>query len=541
MRREAALFARQPEVRRKIANRLGWVDVASSMKSRMRSIETLGDNVFKDGIRHVVLMGMGGSSLCPELFKLVFGKHRCLKSFDVIDSTDPNAIQAVRKKLQLSRSLFLVASKSGGTVETRSHEAYFMGELRKEGVTNVGSHFTAITDQGSDLQRFARRHKYRKVFVNPPDIGGRYSALSYFGLVPAFFTGVDLGALLENAILMESLLRDRQGESNPAVVLGSLLTAGVREGRDKLTFLTTPGVAPLIPWIEQLVAESTGKKGTGVIPIENEPAGRLEKYGKDRLFVSVGQAGRYSQDASRLLNDLKNHNLPLAELTLGDKHELGGQFILWEAATALAGSQLKVNPFDEPNVTESKENTKTLLAGLQKTGRMPLSEPLARWGNLSLLATGGPLTITGKDSRKLDGLLTQFYKKAKPPRYVSFLNYYKSTRQSEVLLNRIRTLIRDKRGVATLRGYGPRFLHSIGQLYKGGPESGMFVIFVRSDYGRMAIPGAPFDFAQLIRAQANGDASALIERGLPTLVFEFEGSPVKALESFLRATRSALR
>lgn len=540
MSRQAGVYTSSRPLREKIANRLGWVDIASSMQRRITDIETFGEGVIKDGMTQVLLMGMGGSSLCPEVFKLFNRKHPKLKSFDVLDSTDPAAVQAMVRKLDVKSSFFIVASKSGGTVETRSHEATFLSALKTAGVRNPGRHFAAITDKGSDLEAFARRNKYRKVFVNPSDIGGRYSALSYFGLVPGFFAGVKLEALLQDAVAMELLLRERNDESNPAVVLGSLMAAGAMKGRDKLTFLASPKTAPLVPWIEQLIAESTGKKGKGVIPIDNEPKAKVGQYGSDRLFVAVRMSREKTTAHDTLVRDIRRRKLPLVEIGLGSKHELGRQFLIWELATAIAGLHLGINPFDEPNVTESKNNTKALLQSYEKSGQLPFEEPLAGWGKLSLMAAGGKgmQMSTALDAKHV---LKKFFTGVKPPRYVALLDYARSDKNTEKAMERIRRTIRDKRKVATLRGYGPRFLHSIGQLYKGGPGVGLFVVFVRRRYGRMEIPGQPFDFGTLIRAQAIGDAQALISRKLPTLVIACDGKPSDGLEQFARLLATALR
>lgn len=389
MRREASVFATQPKLRKLVANRLGWVDSATMMKRKVTAIEAFGREVLRSGIRHVVLMGMGGSSLCPDLFRLMCRRPAGVRSFDVIDSTDPAAVKALERKIELKKTLFIVASKSGGTVETRSHEAYFMGLLRDAGVRNVGRHFVAITDSGSSLHRFARHNKYRRVFLNPPDIGGRYSALSYFGLVPGFFASVDLRALIDDALMMQKLLTDRIDDTNPALLIGSLLATGASHGCDKLTFVVSKKAAPLVPWIEQLVAESTGKNQKGVVPIEAEPQATVANYKKDRLFVFLKMTGERTPQADRLHEALRKKKSALIDITLGSTAELGRQFLLWEAATAVAGYHLKINPFDEPNVTESKNNTNAILAAFERAGEFPFPRVHSRWGNLSLVAYGG--------------------------------------------------------------------------------------------------------------------------------------------------------
>ncbi len=539
MARRPEVYSNKNDLKKLIGNRLGWVDVASTMSKQIVAIDRFGQSVFRDGIKHVVLMGMGGSSLCPEVFKLMFGKHPRLKSFSVLDSTDPVAVKALERKIDLKRTLFIVASKSGGTVETRSHEAYFMGRLRQAGVKRIGPHFAAITDSGSGLEQFAKKNRYRKIFVNPSDIGGRYSALSYFGLVPGYFAGVDLKKLLADAIMMENLLRFRRDESNPALTLGALMAAGYRSGQDKLTFIASRSCAPFIPWVEQLIAESTGKKHRGVVPIEGEPVGSAGDYCADRLHVVIRMAGEKSP--ARFLQHDDEHEFSSIEITLGDRYQLGRQFLLWEAATAAAGFFMGINPFDEPNVTESKENTTMILAKRQATGHFPYETPLSSWGKLSLIAAGG--ISDGNLQKRNDPIrfLRTFFAKAQPPKYVSLLNYYQSDRRTEQEVARIRRFLRGETHVATLRGYGPRFLHSIGQLYKGGPQDGMFIVFVRKRYDRLAIPGREFDFGQLITAQALGDSQALIKRKLPTVVLAIDGNVADGLAQFSRLLHAALR
>ncbi len=541
MKRRAGVFTRDAEVRKLIANRLGWVDSASTMKRRAANIEKFGASVFSSGIKHVVLMGMGGSSLCPELFKLVHRKHPRLKSFDVIDSTDPQAVKSVTRKIELKKTLFIVASKSGGTVETRSHEAFFAGLLKEARVRNIGRHFVAITDKGSELEKFARKNKYRKIFLNPSDIGGRYSALSFFGLVPGFFAGADIRALLDDAVMMQKLLLERQGETNPALALGSLMAAAAKVGRNKLTFLASKKTAALVPWVEQLVAESTGKKNKGMVPIDNEPVGEIKAYKDDRLFVFFRMARERTPDSDRLKTALRKKHIPVIDITLGSSAELGRQFLLWEAATAVTGYHFGINPFDEPNVTESKKNTNEILAAFERSGEFPDQHPHSRWGKLWLVAYETNKKYRMTELNNVRRFLKRYFAGARKPRYFAMLNYLKADRRTEAALEKIRREVRDKTGMATLRGYGPRFLHSIGQLYKGGPAEGMFVVFVKDSYGRLPIPGRFFDFGQLIAAQAIGDSRALMERKLPTLVIAIDGNPADGLEAFARAVRAALK
>jgi transaldolase/glucose-6-phosphate isomerase len=541
MARDASVFSDKRELKELIAHRLGWVDSAALMKRKVKGVEAFGRSVVKEGFKHVVLMGMGGSSLCPDLFRLMGKPVKGLKSFEVLDSTDPSAVIALSRRIDLKKSLFVVASKSGGTVETRSHEAYFLEQLLLNGVRDIGRRFVAITDEGSGLHQSARREGYRRIFLNPSDIGGRYSALSYFGLVPGYFAGVNIRALIEDALLMQRLLAVRSDETNPALLLGSLMAVGAKAGCDKLTFVASKRAAPLVPWIEQLVAESTGKQKKGVVPIEAEPSGKAERYASDRMFVFLKFAGERTPQDDRLKSVLKKRRFAIVDIQLGSIDDLGRQFLLWEAATAVVGYYLGINPFDEPNVTESKNNTKAILAAFERAGKLSYPKAHGRWGKLSLVAYGGGRKAVVKDGDGLGQILKRFLAGARPPSYFTLLNYFKSDRGSEKELDSIRKLVRDRTGMATLRGYGPRYLHSIGQLYKGGPRQGMFVVLVRSDYDNLPIPGEKFGFGELVCAQAIGDAQALMSRRLPTLVVALDAPVNKGLRRFTTALRQALK
>lgn len=541
MTRRPNVYSDDRATRMAIRNRLGWVDSASMMKWRVKGIEEFVEGVVKDKLTQIVLMGMGGSSLCPEVFSRMFRKPSTIKSFDVVDSTDPRVLRSVRKKLDFKQTLFIVASKSGGTVETRSQEAYFLRECELAGLKDIGRHFAAITDKGSALQRFARKNKYRKVFVNPSDIGGRYSALSFFGLVPGALAGVDLRALLDTAIDMQSALLDRPAEANPAAALGSLMALAAKDGRDKMTFLASKKLSPFIPWIEQLVAESTGKKKKGVVPIDNEPPLKWESYGRDRMFVIMRMAGERTPVAPAMLKKLEHSKVPMAEMVLRDAHDLGAQLLLWEAATAVAGYHLKINPFDEPNVTESKNNTKALLAKYEKVGRVSMPSPIKSFGKLTVLDATDPSRFRKVDQKSMATMLKRFLSGLKAPAYLSLLSYIKPDPKADQAFVSMRTTVGARRRVATLQGYGPRYLHSIGQLYKGGPANGRFILFVEANRPDIPIPGVPFDFATLIMAQAFGDVQALKKRKLPTLVVLIDGPVGAGLQSFARSLGSALK
>ncbi|MCB2229557.1 hypothetical protein KQH82_02500 [bacterium] len=535
MARDPKPLAKDAATRKLVKNRLGWTDSAALMKKNVRSIETFGQSVLKDGIRHIVVMGMGGSSLCPEVFALMFGKHDKVKTFHVMDSTAPEAIARVLRSIDITKALGIVASKSGGTVETRSQEALFLKALSLAGVKRPGRHMAAITDKGSTLEKWAKAHRYRKTFINPSDIGGRFSALSYFGLVPGFFGGVDLRALLDYALAMQKMIAERGDATNPALVLGTLMASAAKAGRDKLTFVASKKCAPFVPWLEQLIAESTGKKRKGVVPIEGEPALSAKHYSKDRLYVNMHMTSERPAMSDALRRQLTRTGAPIIDVVLRDAHELGGQFLLWEAATAVAGYHFGINPFDEPNVTESKDYTKKLLATFEKAGALPIPEPVTEFNGMTVLALDAKQKVRATDTKTPSAVMKRFLSGMKAPEYVSVLSYCAMERTTETAVTSLRKKITSKNGVATLRGYGPRYLHSIGQLYKGGPLNGRFIVVVQKKYRTLAIPGASYDFGTLITAQALGDIQALRKRKLPVLVLLVDGKPAEALAKLTRS------
>jgi transaldolase/glucose-6-phosphate isomerase len=470
--RDPSLFSDDPDVQDKVADRLGWLDVAGPQPGWSQQLRAFADDVSAAGIDRVVLAGMGGSSLAPEVFATVFDGTRGA-TVEVLDSTHPVSVDAAFSG-DLSRTLVVVASKSGGTEETRCFAA------RAGALVPDPTHLVAITDPGSALDNEARTAMWREVFTNPADIGGRFSALSLFGMLPAALAGVPLDAVWGRAGEMAERcaptvpLRD-----NPAAVLGAYMGGLARAGRDKLTLVIDPSIAVLGDWIEQLVAESTGKQGQGVVPVVGEPVGSPDVYGDDRAFVAIGLDGGVvpGQDG------LAEAGLPLLRLDLADRTDLGGAVLLWELATAYAGVILGVNPFDEPNVTESKRNTVDVLAEHERTGALPQPETGDLAGLLAALGDGD---------------------------YLSIQAYLPMTPRNVADLERARLVVRNRRRVATTVGFGPRFLHSTGQLHKGGPDSAVCLQVVDAPQGGPDIPGRPYDFAALIQAQAAGDLRSLL-------------------------------
>ena len=522
---DPSVWASDPVSQKAVANRLGWLRIASVMQGRIAELEQFATEVFGDGIRDVVLLGMGGSSLCPSVFGQIFPRFPGRGQFLVLDSTVPAAVKRVERAIDFPRCLFVSASKSGKTIETLSHTEYFWEKLTETAGPKAGSHFIAITDKGSSLEELARARQFRHVFLNPADIGGRYSALSYFGLVPATLAGVPLQGLLDSAVAAEAEGLS-EGVRNTAVDLGLFIGAAARLGRDKLTFVATPNLAPLIPWIEQLVAESTGKNQTGIVPIEGEPLTDIKDYGEDRVFVFFQIEGDRDQFGA-FCDQLAAAGHPVAVVSLADVTQIGGEFFRWELATAVAGWVLGVNPFDEPNVQESKDNTKRVLGELVAHGSAAVPRALATAGDISVLGVS-PAT-SGRDGADLAGMIQWWMRNVEESEYVSTLAYLDDTPQTERALTRVRETLGNRTHRATLRGYGPRYLHSIGQLYKGGPPTGAYLLITADDPEDAPISGAGYTFSTLKMAQALGDAESLMKRGRPFLHLHFHGDPVRGL------------
>ncbi|MEX0785340.1 MAG: glucose-6-phosphate isomerase [Dehalococcoidia bacterium] len=464
--RDHTLWKPEP---REISDRLGWLTIVDRMSAEAPALRGFARSVADDGLRTAVLLGMGGSSLAPEVLASAFGAPEGHLRLEVLDTTDPASIRAAERGIDLSRTLFIVASKSGTTVETMSHLAYFWEKAQD------GQRFVAITDAGTPLEALGRERGFRRVFLNPDDIGGRYSALSYFGLVPGALIGVEVDELLERARAMaEACHRQRPAEENPGAWLGAVLGEAALAGRDKLTLVLPPELAALGCWIEQLVAESTGKEGRGIIPVEGEPLGAPGVYGDDRLFVAIGE--------HEGLEELERVGHPVVRLADHDALQLGAEFFRWELATAIAGHVLGINPFDQPDVQSAKDAT----ARVHSEGE-----------------TGAPATPSPA------GLLDQ----ARPGDYIAILAYLPRNEETESRLRFARAGLRDRHRLATTAGFGPRYLHSTGQLHKGGPNTGVYIQIVGEDSEDVAIPGAPYSFGELKRAQALGDLQSLLGAG----------------------------
>jgi glucose-6-phosphate isomerase len=507
-----------------IRNRLGWLDAPVTMRARAGELSAFAAEV--RGYRDCVLLGMGGSSLCPEVLRASFGSAPGFPAFHVLDTTAPDAIIEVARRLDDSQTLFLVTSKSGKTLETLAHLAHFWEALHRVGIADPGSHFVAITDPGTPLASTARERGFRRVFENPPDIGGRYSALSYFGLVPAAVMGIDVARLLDRALEMrDRCSAETPPDENPGLALGTTMTARYARQRDKVTILAPPRIAAFSLWAEQLIAESTGKEGKGYIPIGAEPLGAPGVYGEDRLFVALRLPGE-APDTARL----EEAGQPVVHLDLADLHDLGAEFFRWEMATAVAAVALGIDPFDEPNVQESKDNTNRVLADYEKSGGFPSHEPAA--------SADGMRVYTRIRADSPEAVLVEYLSPLKQGDYVALMAYVDPTTEHENALQELRVAIRDRHRVATTLGFGPRFLHSTGQLHKGGPATGRYIQFTTTERCDADIPGQPFGFAVLLRAQAQGDLESLRAHQRPVIRFHVEHDLAGAWRRLAAAVRS---
>jgi glucose-6-phosphate isomerase len=482
--RDTAVFSPQNDAdTTAIANRLGWLDAPDGMRAHLGALRAFADAARRDGLSDVYLLGMGGSSLCAEVLRETASAGGRGASLVVLDTTDERAVNRVASTLVPARALFLVASKSGGTIEVSALESFFGSLMTRALGGTAGAHFVAITDPGTPLVELARTKGYRQTFINPPDIGGRYSALSLFGLVPAVLLGLDVPAFVEAGRSMAARCRN-DDEDNPGLALGAFMAEQAEAGRDKLTLLLPPRLAALGLWIEQLVAESTGKKQKGILPIVDEPLGSADAYGSDRAFVLVddGQPG----DAAGALTAAGH---PLFRMTA---ENLGAEFFRWEFATAVAGAALGINPFDEPNVRDAKKRTQELLDAATSTGTLPVTPPL-------------------KPVDRVTGAMARQHQAAwgADRRYVAFLDYLPFDPARTAVLDGIRARIRRHTRIATTRGLGPRYLHSTGQYHKGGPDTGLFVLLTAADETTTHVPGTDYSFSTLKQAQALGDFGAL--------------------------------
>lgn len=511
------VWAEDPD---EITNRLGWLHLPENMRHSPGRIETLLKTSRAEDYSHAVVLGMGGSSLAPDVFANAFGHDHDGLALRVLDSTDPGAVLALAQEVDPATTLFIVSTKSGGTVETLSFFKYFYNlTVEQIGRQAAGDHFVAITDQGSKLHRLAEQYAFRTIFLNDPNIGGRYSALSFFGLVPAGLAGVDLSLLLNQAHIMmcnSESCNDVLDGDNLAARLGAIMGALAQRGRDKVTLISSAGLANFGDWVEQLIAESTGKDGKGILPVVGEPVGAPGVYGQDRLFVHLRLDGDTSHDDQIAMLRAAGH--PVITLRLKDRYDIGGQFFLWEMATAIAGHILGIQPFDQPNVESAKVMARAMVSRYQEDGRLP----------------------EGETSQLSEEALATFLAQANPGDYISLQAYIQPTVDGEAALRALQLELRDRTQLATTVGYGPRFLHSTGQLHKGDGGNGLFVQFVSQAEEDVPIPdeaGQPqsgMTFGVLKASQALGDAQALREADRRIVTFDLGQDPAGRLKRLVK-------
>ena len=524
--RDPSLWSTNERVQRDIADRLGWLDAPAHFADQVAALEGFGEGARDAGFTTAVVGGMGGSSLAPDVLHKTFGTTDGWLDLRVLDSTDPAAVAAVVDDLDPLATLWIVASKSGTTTEPLAFQADAWDRaeraLRARHAPrneHAGELMIAITDPGKSVEAIPHHDELREVFLNPPDIGGRYSALTYVGLVPASLIGLDLDALLASALAMAGACREPEPGANPGVSLGLALGTLAKGGRDKLTFLADSEITSFGAWLEQLIAESTGKHGTGIVPIDREPLGAVQAYGDDRVFVRLtlsGSSGHAADDA--LAAAAADAGQPVIRIEIADPIDLGAEAFRWEVATAIAGAVLGIDPFDQPNVEEAKNLTRSVLAAAE-SGAAPTEPPpalvadgttgLTLHGDATMRLTAGDGSVVGELARHLA--------RRTPNAYLALQAFIAPSAPADAALDRIRTLLRDATRNATTAGYGPRFLHSTGQLHKGGPASGWFLQLTSDHPVDRPIPGWPYTFGRLIDAQAEGDFAAIEAHKLPIL------------------------
>ena len=542
--RDPSLWKSEPGHQRVIKNALGWLTVPSSMLGQVDEILRFVDEVRSVGFKHAIVLGMGGSSLCPDVCRATFGTAPGFLELHVLDSTVPASVAHVEKSVDVAKTLFLVSSKSGGTAETTSFYKYFyyrVGNLKGE---RAGENFVAVTDPGTSLEKLALERRFRRVFHGQPDIGGRYSALSNFGMVPAALAGVDVRGLLAGAgEMVRTCSGNVSAQDNPGAWLGVTMAEAARAGRDKITFVISPRIETFADWAEQLIAESTGKEGKGLVPVAGEALGEPAAYGDDRLFVHLRLAGETEEDVERKLQALEVAGHPVIRIELQDVLDLGKEFFRWEVATATAGALLGINPFDQPNVQESKDNTNRLLAQFGAQGKFVEDAPVVESEGVGFYcdATARSSLERATKPRAMTDYLAVFLGQARPGDYVALLAYLEPSSEHKARVESIRLRVRDALRLATTVGFGPRYLHSTGQLHKGGAANGLFIQITADDAEDLPVPGEPYSFSVLKQAQALGDLQSLQSKNRRVVRFHLGKSVQAGLEHLTGVVETALK
>ncbi len=540
---DATLWTNQDE-----SKWLGWLNEADkpiSQESRYSDYKKLAEDIQKAGFTHAVLLGMGGSSLCVEVFEKTYGKIAGHPQMHVLDSTDPAQISAVEKSIDVSKSVFIVASKSGSTLEPNIFKQYFYAVVTKVvGAADAGKRFIAITDPGSHMQKVAEQDAFRAIFYGVPSIGGRYSALSNFGKVPAAIQGVDLTKFLARVDeMVKACGASVPADQNPGAILGAILGTLQKTGRDKVTIFTSAGISDLGAWLEQLLAESTGKQGKGLIPVDRETIGAPDVYGTDRIFAYLRLENSTDAKLDAAVAALEKAGQPVVHISVGDPYELGEEFYRWEIATAVAGSIIGINPFNQPDVEASKIETRKLTDQYEKDGSLPAESPFFEENGIKLFSDPKNEEALKKAvgaNPTLVSYLRAHLNRLQPNDYFALLAYIQRNDAHQDQLQISRLAVRDKKRVATCLGFGPRFLHSTGQAYKGGPNSGVFLQLTCDDAADLKVPGQTYTFGIVKAAQARGDFQVLAERGRRALRVHLPADLASGLKTLQQAIAQAL-
>ncbi len=523
------------------SNWLGWLNITQEQLAHIDALKQIAADVKKAKFKHALLLGMGGSSLCPEVLRMTFGKIKGFPELHVLDSTDPAQIGAIEAKVDLKSTICIVSSKSGSTLEPNIYKQYFFERVKaKVGEKEAGNRFIAITDPGSKMQQVAEADKFRKIFFGVPSIGGRYSALSNFGMVPATIMGLDVAKFLKNTEeMVKACGASAAADSNPGVILGNILGVAANHGRDKLTIIASPGIFDLGAWLEQLIAESTGKIGKGIIPVDRERLAKPAAYGNDRVFAYLRLASKPSKAQDAAVASLEKAGHPVVRITLPNIYNLGQEIFRWEIATAVAGSIIGINAFNQPDVEASKIETKKLTSQYEATGSLPPESPFFEDLGIKLFADEKN-TAALNGGAKLADVLKTHLARAGAGDYFAVLGYITMNSVNETTLQGIRHAVRDKKKVATVLGFGPRFLHSTGQAYKGGPNSGVFLQITCDDAKDLPVPGQKYTFGIVKAAQARGDFAVLAERGRRALRVHLGKNLKSGLAALAKAVQKAL-
>ncbi|HWF96061.1 MAG TPA: bifunctional transaldolase/phosoglucose isomerase [Xanthobacteraceae bacterium] len=533
---DAALWSGSDE-----AKWLGWLGIVEQERSRIGTLTSLAADIRQQNFSHILLLGMGGSSLGPEVLAETFGRQPGSPELLVLDSTDPAQIRTVESKIDPARTLYIVSSKSGSTLEPNVLKQYFFERAKAAvGAQQAGSRFIAITDPGSKLQTMAEQDRFRHVAFGLPSIGGRYSVLSDFGMVPAAAMGLDVGGFLSaTQTMVYTCGADVPPADNPGVVLGTILGVSGKSGRDKVTIVASPGIADFGAWLEQLLAESTGKRGRGLIPVDAEPLGSADQYGEDRLFVYLRLTGEPDPKQDQAVAALEQAGHPVVRIAVTERHHIGQEFFRWEIATAVAGAILGINPFDQPDVEASKVKTRELTTAYEKTGELPPESAFFARDGVALFADPQNRAAFGS-AGSLTEYLAAHLKRLEAGDYCALLAYVERNKQHNDALQDIRCMIRDRKRVATCLGFGPRFLHSTGQAYKGGPNTGVFLQITCDDPNDLAVPGQKYTFGIVKTTAARGDFEVLAERGRRVLRVHLGPHVAAGLTTLKDAIRQAL-